>query len=393
MAAVNEARAASGLVPLRSDPRLWSTRRRARRPRMAAADVLSHDVGRLARRQASTPGASSGTATARSSAIRRRSAGSAAAHASLPAVGRQPGALGAADERQVQLPRASASPIGRAPGVTYRLDRADRIEGPDGARGRPMTGAQVSGRRRPLDLARAPTCRSRRTPPGCATSRSSTGPDRGAWVTVSDRHDEHGPIDARTGRAATGTACGSGPATGPGTSGPWSRRAARLGAVTPMIARHPFAAVNLISDPIHGYVELTKRLTPARVGGGRPARRGRRRGGPPRHRLAPAAAPDQPAPERALGLPDGRALALHPRPRASCTRPGCGPDRSTRACARALAAAGEPCPVRGPRRRDAADGRPAPRRRPRAVRPLLRRPRPGRLRRAGRSAAGRPASG
>ncbi|HEX2470889.1 MAG TPA: HD domain-containing protein [Candidatus Limnocylindrales bacterium] len=27
--------------------------------------------------------------------------------------------------------------------------------------------------------------------------------------------------------------------------------------------RHPFAAVNLISDPIHGYIELTKRLTPA----------------------------------------------------------------------------------------------------------------------------------
>src|SRR5262245_6193102 len=27
--------------------------------------------------------------------------------------------------------------------------------------------------------------------------------------------------------------------------------------------RHPFAAVNLISDPIHGYVELTKRLSPA----------------------------------------------------------------------------------------------------------------------------------
>jgi uncharacterized protein len=28
------------------------------------------------------------------------------------------------------------------------------------------------------------------------------------------------------------------------------------------VARHPFGAVNLISDPIHGYVELTKRLTP-----------------------------------------------------------------------------------------------------------------------------------
>src|SRR5580765_6246318 len=28
------------------------------------------------------------------------------------------------------------------------------------------------------------------------------------------------------------------------------------------MARHPFVAVNLISDPIHGYVELTKRLAP-----------------------------------------------------------------------------------------------------------------------------------
>ncbi|MFL5688628.1 MAG: HD domain-containing protein [Chloroflexota bacterium] len=33
-----------------------------------------------------------------------------------------------------------------------------------------------------------------------------------------------------------------------------------------MIRRHPFAAVNLISDPIHGYIELTKRLTPAESG-------------------------------------------------------------------------------------------------------------------------------
>ena len=32
-----------------------------------------------------------------------------------------------------------------------------------------------------------------------------------------------------------------------------------------MSRRHPFAAVNLISDPIHGYVELTKRLTPAQA--------------------------------------------------------------------------------------------------------------------------------
>ena len=78
--------------------------------------------------------------------------------------------------------------------------------------------------------------------------------------------------------------------------------------------RHPFSAVNLISDPIHGYVELTKRLTADESARRRPARRGRRRGGPARHRLAPAAAPDQPAPERPLGLPDRRALAVHPRP-------------------------------------------------------------------------------
>jgi uncharacterized protein len=32
------------------------------------------------------------------------------------------------------------------------------------------------------------------------------------------------------------------------------------------VARHPFAAVNLISDPIHGYVELTKRLSRAESG-------------------------------------------------------------------------------------------------------------------------------
>ena len=30
--------------------------------------------------------------------------------------------------------------------------------------------------------------------------------------------------------------------------------------------RHPFAAVNLISDPIHGYIELTKRLAPDESG-------------------------------------------------------------------------------------------------------------------------------
>ena len=34
----------------------------------------------------------------------------------------------------------------------------------------------------------------------------------------------------------------------------------RLRAGRPVTGRHPFTAVNFISDPIHGYVELTKRL-------------------------------------------------------------------------------------------------------------------------------------
>ena len=41
------------------------------------------------------------------------------------------------------------------------------------------------------------------------------------------------------------------------------RRVTHLGALTESVRRHPFAAVNLISDPVHGYIELTKRLGPA----------------------------------------------------------------------------------------------------------------------------------
>ena len=44
--------------------------------------------------------------------------------------------------------------------------------------------------------------------------------------------------------------------------GAMDRREEDLGSLT----RHPFEAVNLISDPIHGYIELTKRLTPAAAG-------------------------------------------------------------------------------------------------------------------------------
>jgi HD superfamily phosphohydrolase len=50
------------------------------------------------------------------------------------------------------------------------------------------------------------------------------------------------------------------------------RRTAGRAAVAGPGRRHPFAAVNLISDPIHGYVELTKRLGPdAAAAAGLPA--------------------------------------------------------------------------------------------------------------------------
>ena len=103
-----------------------------------------------------------------------------------------------------------------------------------------------------------------------------------------------------------------------------------------------------------------------------------RGGGPPRHRLAPAPAPDQPAPERALGLPHGRALALHPWPRGHARGRALG----TPALPVAPDGADSPQragPERGPRRRDVPGRRPPPRRGPWPVRPLLRRPRPREL--------------
>ena len=157
--------------------------------------------------------------------------------------------------------------------------------------------------------------------------------------------------------------------------------------------RHPFAAVNLISDPIHGYIELTKRLTPAESAARRacPTRRSPRR-----------TCSTRPGSSGCAGSASSRAPAGSSRPPStrgsptasgSCTRPGCGRARSIRACATALTARRRRRPVRGPGRRDAPDRRPPPRRRPRAVRPLLRRPRPGRLSRAARPAsAGRQAA-
>ena len=147
---------------------------------------------------------------------------------------------------------------------------------------------------------------------GLATYRVEARVGSGAWTSVRPRPPR--PRERSTVAPGTGTGSGSRHGEGPGNSRPLVEGTAYLGALTD-VRRQPFAAVNLISDPIHGYVELTKRLGARRVGGGRAAGRGRRRGGPPRHGVAPAAAPDQPAPERPLGLPDRRALPVHPRPR------------------------------------------------------------------------------
>ena len=83
-----------------------------------------------------------------------------------------------------------------------------------------------------------PTARCSGGSPSPARSRSGSGSCRGAT----------------TSRSWSPRACGS-------TSRPRTSRAAAQVRSGNLVKRHQFAAVNLISDPIHGYVELTKRLT------------------------------------------------------------------------------------------------------------------------------------
>ena len=154
--------------------------------------------------------------------------------------------------------------------------------------------------------------------------------------------------------------------------------------------RHQFAAVNLISDPIHGYVELTKRLAG--------------------DESAAAGLPDEDVAEEDLldtaWLQRLRRISqlqsarwVFPTAEHSRFTHGLGVMHEAGLWARSLypslrgelVRAGEPA-VRRPGRRDPADGRPPARRRSRPVRPLLRRPGPGGLCGPGRSApAGRQA--
>ena len=170
------------------------------------------------------------------------------------------------------------------------------------------------------------------------------------------------------------------------------RRDARLGALTPERAPPPVRR----GQPHQRPDPRVRRADQA-------ARAGRARPPGCRTRTSPRrTCSTRPGSSGCAGSASSRARAGSSRPPstpgsptgwASCTRPGCGPAPSTRACARPRRPDREPHPVRGARGRDAPDGRPAPRRRPRPVRPLLRRPRPRRLRRARPTRAGRPASG
>ena len=138
-----------------------------------------------------------------------------------------------------------------------------------------------------------------------------------------------------------------------------------------MTGRHPFAAVNFISDPIHGYVELTKRLK--------------------EDESAFAGLPDESVAEEDLldtaWLQRMRRISqlqsarwVFPTAEHSRFTHGLGVMHEAGLWARALypslqmtlVAAGETRPLGGPRGRDPAHGRPAPRRGARALRPFLR---------------------
>ncbi len=141
-----------------------------------------------------------------------------------------------------------------------------------------------------------------------------------------------------------------------------------------VMRRHPFSAVNLISDPIHGYIELTKRLTPAESGAA----------GLPDEDVAEEDLLDTAWVQRLRRISQLQSARwVFPTAEHSRFTHGLGVMHEAGLWARSLypslrstlVAAGEPVAVRGTGRGDAPDGGPAARRRPRSVRPLLRRPR------------------
>ena len=126
--------------------------------------------------------------------------------------------------------------------------------------------------RRPAAGRGRPALRSER---GVARARGDVAPDpdgrdRGRRLAplAGDRvgHDRGPPVDPVVGRRRRGRGPGRAPARRRRHAGTGARPVCgrpgghRLRAGRPVTGRHPFTAVNFISDPIHGYVELTKRL-------------------------------------------------------------------------------------------------------------------------------------
>ncbi len=175
--------------------------------------------------------------------------------------------------------------------------------------------------------------------------------------------------------------------TAPGTS-VRGRPSCAPGSPDPVIRRHPFRAVNLISDPIHGYIELTKRLAPAES----------RAAGLPDEEAAEEDLLDTAWLQRLRRISQLQSARwVFPTAEHSRFTHGLGVMHEAGLWARQLypslrrrlQAAAAPAPSEGLVVETLRIAGPAPRRRPRPVRPLLRRPRAGRLRCPGRPAAGR----
>ena len=237
------------------------------------------------------------------------------------------------------------------------VDRVHGLERPHAAR-RPQRVARGSGTTVSYTWARRRPRGSRRGPP--ASARSTCSPGGRRHVAADPRRHDGDVASTRRPRARLLVR----------VPGPGGRPAGYLSAVEPRSEglgavagrRLPFAAVNLISDPIHGYLELTKRLAPdeSRAAGLPPRTSPRTTCSTPRGSSASAGSASSRAPDgssRPRSTPGSRTGW------ASCTRPGCGRGRCTRRCGRRCRRSRPASPsVRGPRRRDAADRGPPPRR-------------------------------
>ena len=217
--------------------------------------------------------------------------------------------------------RADPGPVAHARDRSTRPRRASSRACSTG----PGTSSPTRNRSRSSSASRRTSRPASRRPAGIRRSRSRVEAD-GSLVW---RATVAGTIEVRlwalaVGRRRRGPRAGLAAGRRRGDPPPGAR-AARLPRPAGLMARHPFSAVNLISDPIHGYVELTKRLGPAETAAAGLLPEDAAEEDLLDTAVGPAAAPDQPAPECPLGLPDRRAFAVHPRPRGHARGRAVGP--------------------------------------------------------------------